>query len=155
MAEGDPPQPEAAIIFNPVFGKLVGSDEGAQAELQGLVAYGLYKISKREWATEISARHGRKPNEAELEAYMRTWTPSQLATLQERAAQVLSEYAAAVIQEEEPRILRRALQGGFWRAVWPSMLAGFLYTLLLIGVALVLALSGIDLIGILRDVTGQ
>jgi hypothetical protein len=155
MQEGEPQNPEPASAFNPIFGKLVGTEEGVPADLQGFVAYGLYKVAKREWATEIATRHGRKPSEAELEAYMRTWTSSQITTLRERAAQVLSEYADAVIREEEPRILKNALRGSFWRGVWPSMLASFLYTLVLIGAALVLARSGIDLIGIFRDVTGR
>ena len=153
MAEGEPNGREATSAFNPVFGKLVGLEEGGQPDLQGLVAYGLYKIAKREWASDIATRHGRKPSEDELEAYMRTWTPSQLKTLQERAAQVLAEYADTVIQEEEPRILQDALRGSFWRGVWPSMLASFFYTLLLIGIALILAVSGIDFIGTFRVLT--
>ncbi len=140
--------------YNPIFEKLVGP-ENSEAGLQGIVAYGLYKIAKREWVSEFRTRTGRKPTDDELDAYTRTWTASQLTTVNERAAQILAEYASEVIQSEEPRILRRALEGSFWRSVWPSMLAAFLYTLLLVGAALILARSGIDLIGIFRDVAGS
>jgi len=63
----------------------------------------------------------------------------------------LAEYAQSVIENEEPRILKKALRGSFWRAVWPSMVGALLYTLILIAFAIVLALSGIDLLGILKS----
>lgn len=76
-------------------------------------------------------------------------------TLQERAAQVLAEYASTVIELEEPRILRTALRGSFWRGVGPSIVASFFYTLLLIAFALILARSGVDLIEIFDDIGGR
>ena len=66
-------------------------------------------------------------------------------------APLLAAFADVVVSEQEPIILRRALRGSFWRAVWPSMLASLVYTLLLIGTAIVSARAGIDLIGIIRN----
>lgn len=39
--------------YNPIFETLVGKlgPQDAEAGLQGLIAYGLYKISKREWVS--------------------------------------------------------------------------------------------------------
>ena len=145
---------ESAPKYNPIFERLV-SESGGPNALPGLIAYGLYKTAKREWVSDLSAREGRKPTDAELDAYMRTWTASQITTIQERAEQFLAEYASAVIQEEEPRILREAVRGSFWRAILPSVVASFLYTLVLIAIALILARSGIDLLGIFRDVAGS
>ena len=121
------PTPEAAPEheYNRIFETLVGP-EGATPHIQGLVAYGLYKVSKREWISDFTTRNRRRPSSDELDAYTRTWTPSQISTVQDRAAQVLAEYALTVLQDEEPRILARALRGSFWRAVPSSMLAAFL-----------------------------
>ena len=75
--------------------------------------------------------------------------------VKQEAGAVLAAYANAVIAAQEPEILRLALRGSFWRAVWPSMTAGFLYTLILIGAAIVLARAGVDFIGIVRTGAGQ
>lgn len=106
---------------------------------------------KGEWAARVRSRHGRAPSPDELEDYVSTWTPSRLASLRAEAASALATYAEAVISDEEPRILREAVKGTFWRGVWQSMVAAFLYTLALIGVGLVLAIVGVDVLGILRS----
>jgi len=146
------PAAAAPVGYNPIFEKLVDGDDDGQ--VLGIVAYGLYKIAKREWASEIARLQNRPPTQAELDAYIATWTPSQLENVKRNAAQVLSEYADSVISAEEPRILRDALRGSFWRGVWPSFTATLLYTLALIALAIVLARSGIDLIGILQRAAG-
>lgn len=151
MSADDAPAPVAGVDYNPIFERLVGDAQSTQ----GMVAYGVYKLAKRKWASEIRRQNGRAPTAEELKAYIATWTPSQLDNVRMVAEQTLAEYARNVIAEEEPRILREALRGGFWRAVWPAMLAALLYTLLLIGLALVLARSGIDLIGILKTAAGS
>jgi len=151
VGESPPGEPERG--YNPIFEKLVGTGEGQN--LQGLIAYGLYKISKREWVSEFRARKGRKPTDEELDAYVETWTASQLHNVRERAAQVLAEYASTVIQAEEPRILRGAVKGTFWRGAGQSVVGAFLYTLLLIALTVILALAGIDLVGILRSVAAS
>src|SRR3954468_18878418 len=91
--------------YNPIFERLI--EAAGNDRLRGLIAYGLYKTAKREWARELQKREGRKPNDDELLAYIRSWTPSQLENVQERARQALAEYAAAVIEAEQPRILRQ------------------------------------------------
>ncbi|RWD17015.1 MAG: hypothetical protein EOS75_03810 [Mesorhizobium sp.] len=139
--------------FNPIFSKLVGVDE--DDELLGVVAYGLYKKAKSEWAASIAQQYHRPPTSEELKAYMATWTPSQLVNAKRNAAQVLSAYADSVISAEEPRILKDALKGSFWTAVSTGIVGSFLYTLILIAVALVLARSGIDLIGIFSAAAGK
>lgn len=101
--------------YNPIFEKML--EAAGDDRLRGLVAYGLYKTAKREWARELQDREGRKPTDEELRAYIRHWTPTQMDNVQQMARQTLAEYAAAVIEAEEPRILRQALQGTFWRSV--------------------------------------
>ncbi len=73
-----------------------------------------------------------------------------MSALRDEAAGALSAFAEVVIADERPRILEEALQGGFWRSVGSSMAANFFYTLVLIGLAIVLTLSGVDVVGILE-----
>jgi hypothetical protein len=133
--------------YNPTFEELV---DRADDTILGLIAYGYYKIAKREWASRIRAQIGRAPTDEELKAYIATWTPSQLQGVRERAAQVMAEYANNVIAAERPRILREALRGSFWRAVWPSMLASAFYTIALIMLVVIAARAGVDLLGIIE-----
>jgi hypothetical protein len=151
MEDREPiPAVEAGPHYNPIYEKLV-DESGDGADLVGLVAYALYKRAKRNWARELRARRQRKPTAEELDAYVDTWTADRLEGVKSEAGAALAEYASAVVAEQEPEILRRALRGSFWRAVWPSMVAAFLYTLILIGAAFVLARAGVDFIGILRS----
>ncbi len=136
--------------YNKTFEKFVGNDF---SDLVGIVAYGIYKHAKREWATSIFNDHGRAPNADELRAYHATWTPRQIESARQSAAQVLSAYADEVISNEEPRILKDALKGSFWKSVWQSIFANGLYTLMLIALAIILAKAGVDLIGLIREST--
>lgn len=133
--------------YNRIFEKLV--IESTDGQVLGVIAYGAYKKAKWEWAQEISKKHGRPPSEAELKAYIDTWTPSQLENIRKNAAQVMSEYADAVINAAEPEIVRKALQGKFWPTVFTSIFSAALYTGILIAVAVVLAYAGVDLLGLL------
>lgn len=145
MSGGDEEEPS----YNPIFERLVGlSGEDGIPHLEGLIAYGLYKTAKRERVAEFWQREDRTPSQAELDAYTTTWTQTQLDNLTARSRQVLSAFASSTLEAEEPRILRRALRGSFWRSVWPSMLGALLYTLLLIALAIVLNRAGIDIMGI-------
>jgi hypothetical protein len=40
--------------YNPIFERFVDPDRPEVEQLPGIVAYGLYKIAKREWASELS-----------------------------------------------------------------------------------------------------
>lgn len=97
MADNE--QPDAG--YNPIFEKLVKHRE----DVLGLVAYGIYKIAKREWVAQFGQDRQRNPNEAELTAYISTWTPSQLDNVQGTAEKVLASYAEEVIAAAEPGII--------------------------------------------------
>jgi hypothetical protein len=70
--------------YNPIFEKLV--IEPKDGEVLGVIAYGAYKKAKWEWAQEVFRKNGRTPNDAELKAYIATWTPSQLENVRNNAA---------------------------------------------------------------------
>jgi hypothetical protein len=118
--------------------------------LQGLVAYGLYKRAKQEWASEHFARENRPPNDGELRAYIRTWTPSQVEGKRAEAANALAEYANEVVESARPQILKEALRGSVGRALWLGILTNFVYTLLLISIVILLKWAGIDLLALLE-----
>lgn len=149
-------QPERAgrKEYNVLFEKFVDSAGDGHGRVLGFVAYGIYKQAKREWSADIRDKNGRGPNAEELAAYIATWTPSQIDNAHERAAQAMSAFAQSVIEEATPQILEEALRGSFWRGVFQSALAAFLYTIFLIGCATILAFSGVDLIGIVQKVSG-
>ena len=140
---------KSAQHYNRVFEKFVGESPDGMSDIVGIVAYGIYKNAKREWATDFRSSYNRAPSQDDLNAYHATWTPAQIQSARNSAAQVMAEYADSVISAEEPRILKDALKGSFWPSVFTSISANVLYTLALIAIAIILARAGIDLIGLL------
>jgi len=135
--------------FDPIFPRLVNEAEGAGQKLIGFIAYGLYHDAKREWISDFRTREGRYPDDEELREYERSWTPSRLEALQNAAVQAIAAYTDSIVSQAETQILRNALKGSFSRAAWRWVGGAILYTLIVTGVIVVLARSGIDLIGIL------
>ena len=104
--------PDRSNHFNPIFDKLVNVEQPQVAEM---VAYCLYKIGKREWATDFFAKNGRKPNDEELAAYVATWTPSLIENTRQQATGIVNSFAASVLDENAPKIREDALRGTFLR----------------------------------------
>lgn len=119
-----------------------------------MVAYCLYKIRKREWATDFFARHGRKLNEEELAAYVAMWTPSLIEGTKQQSTNIVASFAASVIEQNSPAIREDALRGTFWQSVKTSIAASFIYTLLLIGAVIVGRITGVDIASIWSAVSG-
>lgn len=151
LADSSPPNDVSInpIDYNKVFEKFVGEGEDGMSDIVGIVAYGFYKNAKREWAMEFRNSYGRSPTADDLRAYHATWTPAQIQSARNSAAQVMTAYADSVISAEEPRILREAVKGTFWPAVGTSIFSNALYTVGLIVIAILLARAGIDLLGLL------
>lgn len=119
-----------------------------------MVAYSLYKIRKREWATDFYSRNSRKPNDEELRSYIRTWTPSLIEGTKREAANIVAVFANSVVQENAPAIRENALRGTFWSGIWKNVFASGLYTLILIGLVVIGQISGVDLMSIWTAVSG-
>jgi hypothetical protein len=136
--------------YNPVFEKLVL--DAKNPEIVQLVAYGLYKVAKREWAQKLWEDFRRKPTAQELAGYAATWTGQQLQDKIISAQSALVIYGESVVDDARPGILKDALRGSSWKSFWISLSAAFFYTLILIGVALVLKAMGIDVIGVIEKV---
>lgn len=146
-------EPTSSQEYNRVFEKFVGEGDDAMSDIVGIVAYGIYKNAKKEWATDFRAAYGRPPAFSDLKAYHATWTPAQIQSARNSAAQVMTAYADSVISAEEPRILRDAVKGSFWPAVGTSIFANAVYTVGLIILAVILANAGIDLLGLVSSVS--
>jgi hypothetical protein len=72
---------------NPVFAALVKPDD----DVEGLVAYSLYKQNKRDWLDHFVKATGRAPNEAETRAYIiGESTERRLNTYRQLAAATLA-----------------------------------------------------------------
>jgi hypothetical protein len=139
--------------FDPVFPRLVNEAEGTEQKLIGFIAYGLYHDAKREWISDFRSREGRYPQEEELQGYERSWTASRLEGLKNVAVQSIAAYTDSVLSQAETQILRNALKGGGWRAVWCGLVGALLYTLMVIGLIVILARSGIELKGLFERLT--
>lgn len=126
------------------FRKLVESDD----DLAGLIAFGLYRIQKEEWADD-------KPrSDDEVLRYSEVLTKSQVNTLRASAEQMLERFADSIIAEFRPQIEEEVRAAGFtevvtqvqahvdrrthWKqAVWTNLLA-WVITVGLTAAALVL-----------------
>jgi hypothetical protein len=138
--------------YNPIFSRFVDPERDEGEQLSGLVAYGLYKVAKREWAAELGARENRKPTELDLESYIRTWTESRLRGLADQAEGVLATYASTVVEAARPQIREEAIRGTFWAGVGLSITANAIYTIGLIVLLVILRYAGLDLLSIITAV---
>lgn len=128
--------------YNTVFEKLV-AEADADKQLVGLVAYGLYKISKREWVMQFREEHdGRKPTDEDQKAYARSLTSTILDGYRSQANEVVAGYANAVVESERPRIYKEAIAGTFLRSFWPSLAASVVFAALLALIVVIAAVNG-------------
>ena len=139
--------------LDPVFPRLVNEAEGTEQKLIGFIAYGLYHDAKREWISDFRSREARYPHDEEFREYERSWTASRLEGLKNAAVQLIAAYTDSVLSQAERQILRDALKGGIWRAVWGWLVGTLLYTAIIIGLLVILTKSGIDLIGVFERLT--
>ena len=73
-------------VLNPMLGLLAKSEN----DLAGLIAYGFYKLSKRDWLKAFREAHGRGPSEAELDAFIiGEGTPRRIAAYRQQAEAAL------------------------------------------------------------------
>ena len=121
-------------------------------KVTGLLAYSLYKVAKREWATEQWETRQARPTPEEMTAYTKTWTRSLVDAKLAEAESMLAAYAEAVIIDATPRIREDAVRGTFGKDLLTALAAAFIYTLLLIGAAAILEFAGVDIEGIIGKV---
>jgi hypothetical protein len=143
---------EETADYNRLFETFVDLSRPEGERLQGLVAYALYKTAKREWAADVAARSRRRPTEEELANYQRTWTPTLIASTRQQAEQALAVYAETVIEDATPEIRESAIRGSFGKDVRAGVAAAFIYTILLVVIAVILRLVGVDALGVFEKI---
>lgn len=157
----------AAPRYNEIYEKLVDS-EGE--DLPGLIAYSLYKQSKREWLIDHEKQHDRRPDQAEEAIFVSAFTANELRRLRDDATNMLAAYAAHVIEQEKPELIEQGRQdhliglvdgrleemrsqGRWWRQVVAGALGAFGYSILLLLLLLIIRWVGIDLIDLVQPIT--
>jgi len=138
--------------YNPIFSRFVPEDASESDQLRGLIAYGFYKIAKREWVIQRTAQSGQPPTPQELDAYTGTWTESRLKGLEQQATGTLLQYAESIVDSATPSIREEALRGTTAKSIMLSITANFVYTALLILLLILLRFAGVDLLSILTPV---
>jgi hypothetical protein len=73
-----------------------------------------------------------------------------VAAMREQADGALAAFGDDAVEQARPGILKDALRGSFWKAVWSSMVAAFFYSLALIALVLILRWNGVDILGLFQ-----
>lgn len=137
--------------YNEVFERLVTDTD----DIEGFIAYGLYKQAKREWLIAFHSENQRSPSLKELNAYNKTWTDTSLQALRENAESALSAYADTIIDVATPEIEAEALKVG--RPIWKDLLIGassaLTYSLLLIVASYLIQVFGNDIADAYRSLS--
>jgi hypothetical protein len=89
---------------NRVLEFLVEEDDPENIDVVGLLAYGLYKIRKRDWIVQFcKASGGRRPNNAETAAVTQNYlTISMRQTLRGQASDMLTALCGHLFASLEP-----------------------------------------------------
>lgn len=91
---------------NPIFDELAADSK----DIEGLVAYALYKRHKRTWASGFRERNQREPTPSEeLDFAHSAGTPDQLDRYRKDAQDQLIAFGTGLIEQERPNIVAAAL----------------------------------------------
>lgn len=145
-------------LRSPLFGLLVTQDN--ELDIDGLVAYSLYKHHKREWCTQFEADKNRVPSlEEKLDFAKSVSTPGQLERYIKDAQDALGEFAGSLLDEERPEIEKEAItgrveaaaqkiesQGTLAAQIKIGVVSTMISTFTLVALAIGIRLFGIDLI---------
>lgn len=146
------PRPEIEI-HNRIFERLIDQNPDGEHILIGVVAYYFYKAAKREWIEKHCERTGISPTDAELRAYISSWTDMRIDGVRAEANVALTEYASDIVGKERPKIVEETLRDrSFWREAWVACFGAGMWTAVLIVFALILKFSHIDVVSILTTV---
>jgi hypothetical protein len=152
VASGIAPPPREHAEYNKLFEILVDSAPEGEG-LIGFAAYAYYKIAKREYVDNFYKDNGRHPNEAEMRAYICSWTDSRIGGLKTEANALLSSYTSYVVEKERPKITEEALKDkSFLRDAFVAFCGALFYSIVLIIFAIVLKYLDIDIIHVFSSV---
>lgn len=152
-------------VPSPVFDDIVED----QDDIDGLVAYSLYKRHKREWCREFLDENNRHPDDTEKMNFAKAAnTASQRERYRKDAQDALAAFAESIIFEETPEIQRDAIvgrienslskiesQNSFSRQLLNSLISTFITTSVLIILVIGLKIFGIDVIDGINSIAAE
>ena len=137
------------MAYNTLFERFVDNQPN---KIKGYIAYGLYKRAKREWIQQQTHATGSPPSATQVAAYADTFTQQTIETYFTQSESALAEFAGEAVDGARAGILSEALKGSAWKAVGLGIATNFLYTLILLGIVLLLKWVGVDFIGLVQSV---
>ena len=90
--------------YSHVFDDLIEDAE----DLPGLVAYGFYKLRKRQWIIDFEKEKGQSPDKDQCLEYSFTFRDNSLEALRDEAEGVLFRFAENVIESRKPELISEA-----------------------------------------------
>lgn len=139
--------------YNTAFEKLVRDE----SDLEGLVAYALYKQHKRDWVVEYLNEHSQHPDKKTEDDVVKGLLIDPSA-YKLRASNALLGFADRVVEERQRDIELLAIEkhvanstdelkkaGGVWRSIWTQIISFFAVSIILILIALSVERTGVDL----------
>jgi hypothetical protein len=87
-----------------VFDDLISDDE----DLPGFVAYGFYKLRKRQWIIDFQRDNGKPPTKDECLQYSFTYRGNSLSALRQEAEGALFRFAEDVIESRKAGLVAEA-----------------------------------------------
>lgn len=104
------------IDRNPLFDLLAANSD--TDDLEGLVAYALYKKHKRSWARSFREKHSSEPTVEQEHEFARSCsTQDQLERYRKDAQDILLSFASQFVDGERAEIERQAIAGRIDKSV--------------------------------------
>ena len=163
---GEPAEQPPPAIDDEIHGKLV---DHPRDDVQGLLAYGLFKQSERDWIKRFHAANARAPTTAEMaDQFYLSYDEGDFDRLRTEAESKMTTFALAILDEERPGIeeearrvahdaqldaLRQEIRrsGGLGRAIVAGLISSLAFVVLTL--AIVAAWYAPGLRDILRGMT--
>ena len=90
-----------------------------------------------------------------MASYVSAYTDQMIETYETQAAGVLTAFAEGAVADARAGIVEDALRGSSGGSIGQSIAAHALYTVILITFVIVLALTGVDVLGLYEKITGK
>lgn len=127
----------------------------AENDVEGLLAYSLYKRHEIFWLKDHISETGKKPTPSEGNAFIKAVITSENQYRVE-ATNALIGFAEEFVEQRRSEIERDAIAGriaqstSFGRTVLSSIIGFFAVSVILIIIALIVQFLGVDLLDVLR-----
>lgn len=119
--------------YNKVFEKLCS--DGDNLDIYDMVAYGIYKKSKRTFITNHKSQKGKSPTPNEIKNYVSS-AEAHLDNYKLQAEKMVEELFNNIMLDKLPEIenqlLKKIVKPSFWKNVFTNIFASFLWAIFLV-----------------------